>query len=143
METIFSGACVILLYHIIVCIYNGDDHCKSSSNKSTVLFQAASTTVAIDSTPCTCPSTQATSPILHGSFLPLTAFPAANLSGLTEGGMYRGCNDIGRSLRYVWLACVDVIEHQGASDHGMKAELQYYTPSAYQFQVTCGTKGWI
>jgi len=92
---------------------------SSRSNTSTVFFHARS---AIRSNPT--PSfirlrTHATPPTAHGSFLPLTAFPQTNFSGLVSGGKYSErsvCGSASMWGRDAWLA---VIEHQGASVSNM------------------------
>ena len=60
-------------------------------------------------------TTHAIPPIAHGSFLPLTDLPGTNFSGLVLGGKYRLCIWGGSEVRVEEEACVDVIEHQGAS----------------------------
>lgn len=58
---------------------------SSSVNSFTVFRYAASQTSSIE-TPLTFATTQATCPIEHGSFLPFTALPSTNFSGLTVAG---------------------------------------------------------
>jgi hypothetical protein len=64
---------------------------------------AASHTSSID-IPFTFATTHATCPIEHGSFLPLTAFPSTNFSGLTVAGPYRAERSLGREARCLWEA---------------------------------------
>lgn len=88
---------------------------SSSPNTSTVFFHARSVMRSNVTSWFIRWRTHATPPTAHGSFLPLTAFPWTNLSGLVSGGKYSDRSDWGKVLmwsRDAWLA---FIEHQGAS----------------------------
>jgi hypothetical protein len=46
---------------------------------------------------------------------PFTGLPRTKLSGLVAGGIYSERNEGGSASKWNFDACVDVIEHQGAS----------------------------
>lgn len=59
--------------------------------------------------------THATPPIALGSFLPFTGLPITNDVGLVLGGKYFAFSDAGSVSSKAFDACVEVMEHQGAS----------------------------
>ena len=66
---------------------------SSSPNTSTAFFHARSVIRSNDTPGFIRWRTHATPPIAQGSFLPLTAFPRTNLSGLVSGGKYSDRSD--------------------------------------------------
>lgn len=60
--------------------------------------------------------THATPPIALGSFLPFTGLPITNDGNLVLEGKYFDFSDAGSVSSKVFDACVEVMEHQGASD---------------------------
>lgn len=66
---------------------------SSSPNNSTAFFHTRSVIRSNDTSWFIRWRTHATPPIAHGSFLPLTAFPRTNLSGLVSGGKYSDRSD--------------------------------------------------
>ena len=66
---------------------------SSSPNTSTVFFHTRSVMRSNVTSWFIRWRTHATPPIAHGSFLPLTAFPWTNFSGLVSGGKYSDRSD--------------------------------------------------
>ena len=85
------------------------------SNSLTVFLHPCSTNSSNDSSFLTLWATQATPPIALGSFLPFTGRPGTNASARTAGGKNNSRKSAGRLSTCFRDACVEVMEHHGAS----------------------------